>query len=182
MDRVATALQRDGVHAGDVIALCGLTTPQRRRFSSEGCARGRLWHPSHLRSHRLRSRRCCATRMPDCSFHAAAAPLVPAHIKGRCIALEAGAPGTPFDDWLAAPGSTPMPVAVKPEWPFNIIYSSGTTGTPKGIVQAHSMRWAHSARTGYGYGGDASRCCPRHCIPTPRWSFFPALAWVAPWY
>ena len=49
-------------------------------------------------------------------------------------------------DWLAPADAQPRPVQIDPGAPFNIIYSSGTTGTPKGIVQSHRMRWAHVHR------------------------------------
>ena len=47
--------------------------------------------------------------------------------------------------WGDQPG-VPTPANVTPGDPFNIIYSSGTTGEPKGIVQPHLMRWMHVRR------------------------------------
>lgn len=83
-----------------------------------------------------------------------------------------------FDAWLAPAGTKPAPVTVTPQMPFNIIYSSGTTGTPKGIVQPHGMRWLHMQRANaYGYDRGAVTL-----LSTPLYSnttlvsLFPTLA------
>ena len=63
---------------------------------------------------------------------------------------------TGFSAWLAPAGARPQPVVIQPGWAFNLIYSSGTTGTPKGIVQSHAMRWAHIQRASLnGYSAEA---------------------------
>ena len=147
MDRVAVALHRDGVQAGDVIALCGSATPLQAALFLGGLRAGAVVAPLASSVTPL----IFASMFRDAGARmlfvdATAAALVTADMKPRCIALDAGAPGKPFDEWLAAPGARPRLVTVEPESPFNLIYSSGTTGTPKGIVQPHVMRWMHMLR------------------------------------
>jgi acyl-CoA synthetase (AMP-forming)/AMP-acid ligase II len=87
-----------------------------------------------------------------------------------------------FDDanMAKAPVGEARPAEFEPApaHPFNIIYSSGTTGSPKGIVQPCSMRWVHMQRgPAYGYDQDSITL-----VSTPLYSnttlvsFYPALA------
>ena len=72
-----------------------------------------------------------------------------------CIAVFHDAPGwVGFDHFLAGAASTPPLANCHAALPFNIIYSSGTTGLPKGIVQSHRTRshWAMFNAIEQGFG------------------------------
>ena len=82
-----------------------------------------------------------------------------------------------FADWLAPEDARPAAVSIRPEDGFNIIYSSGTTGTPKGIVQSHAMRWAHISRNAAGFGEAVTMIATPLYSNTTLVSFLPTLGW-----
>ncbi|MBA2674260.1 AMP-binding protein [Ramlibacter sp.] len=172
MDRVAAGLQRDGVRPQEAIAICGANSIAYAAVFlgavRAGCAVAPL--PTGSLPVQL------AGMAADCGarllFTDETAPAFDS--AARRIRMDQGG----LDAWLPPAGTRPTPVEVQPEWPFNIIYSSGTTGTPKGIVQPHFMRWLHVARAAlFGYGtGSVTLVATSLCSNTTLVSFFPALA------
>ncbi len=55
---------------------------------------------------------------------------------------------SPLEDWLTAGSTAPAAASIVPDDEFNIIYSSGTTGRPKGIVHDHALRASSALRLG----------------------------------
>jgi long-chain acyl-CoA synthetase len=179
MDRVAAALQRDRIGPGAVLAVCASNSVDYATLFlgalRAGVAVAPL-APSASAESLLTMLTDASPRLLFVDGHAAGhLESVMTRLPCPVVSLDKDASGG-FADWLS--DSRPAPVAIQPEWPFNIIYSSGTTGEPKGIVQSHAMRWAHVRRSaGYGYADQA-----RTLISTPLYSnttlvaFLPTLA------
>jgi len=181
MDRVAAALQRDGVLPTQSVAICASTSIAYAAVFL-GCLRAGVAVAPLATSSTAEG---LAAMLEDAGarllfLDRAAAELL-APVAGEMaavrVALDGSDAGIALSDWLAAPGAAPAAVALQPEWPFNIIYSSGTTGTPKGIVQSHAMRWAHVQRGSlFGYGPETLTLCATPLYSnTTLVSFLPTL-------
>ena len=164
MDRVAASLQRDGLGPGDVVAICAGTSIEYV-LAYLGALRAGVavapLAPSATAEHLSAMLDNCGARLVLRDRAIASQWPLQAGAALRCVALDdAPEAGTPWSAWLADPGVQPQAIAPEPDWPFNVIYSSGTTGVPKGIVQSWAMRWAHVRRAvTNGYGPDAVSLC-----------------------
>jgi long-chain acyl-CoA synthetase len=173
MNRMAAALQRDGVQSGDSIALCAQASVNYAAVFLGALRAGVVVAPLAPGSTPESLARMVRDADAKLVFTDAGCAALLRGVDAQCVMLDDG-----LGSWLGESGMAPQAVVVEPTWPFNIIYSSGTTGEPKGIVQSHGMRWMH-VRRGAAYGYDGSTVT---LLSTPLYSnttlvvFFPTLA------
>ena len=168
VDRVAAALQRDGLAKGDAVAIVALSSIEYACVFigalRAGCVPAPLQPSATSEQLMAMIADCGAPILFHDSGNDVAVPV-------RKVALEA------LGAWLAPEGAQPSPVEIAPGDPFNIIYSSGTTGNPKGIVQPHEMRWAHISRAAAGFGDAVTMIVTPLYSNTTLVSLIPTLAW-----
>ncbi|WP_432814191.1 class I adenylate-forming enzyme family protein [Sphingorhabdus sp.] len=168
--RIAAVLQRDGLQRGQAVAILGTSNiPYALVYlavvRAGGCAAPLTTSatPAQL----------AAMFKDSGAMHLFVDAAKLADLEGvalgnvKIVMLENAVDDHPaLADWMAEEGArfdaTP-PAATDP---FNIIYSSGTTGTPKGIIHSHGMRW-HQMAGGFKsiYNRDT-----RSLVSTPLYS------------
>jgi acyl-CoA synthetase (AMP-forming)/AMP-acid ligase II len=186
VDRMAAQLQADGLVKGQAVAILGTTSVRYAlaylaAIRAGGCAAPLTTSaaPSQLEA-----------MLADCgAMHLfidaeKLGDMDSVHISQSHIVMLDGPSGKWPDifNWMAADGTTLRDLGAGSTDPFNIIYSSGTTGTPKGIIHSRGMRWKQTAvgeRTGYSAPDAAAM------VATPLYSnttlalVLPALAYGA---
>ena len=139
MAATAERLADAGVGRGDVVAICAFNSAHYVVAYMAAVAMGAVVAPlpqSASADSLTRMVADCDARLvlvdaETSALFAADAIRAPVHDLGAITAAH------PHDEALF------MWPRLDPDERFNIIYSSGTTGTPKGIVQSHAMRDTH---------------------------------------
>ena len=183
MDRVAAALKRDGIKPQQAIAICAYSSVHYAAIFLGALRAGVVVAPLAPGStpEQLQGMLTDADAKILFTEEATGEAVKAAEaLNIKRVSLDGSPVGQQLKDWVAPAGTTFKEVKPKPDWAFNIIYSSGTTGTPKGIVQPHKMRWAHVRRGGdayqYGPGGTTILATPLYSNTTLV-VFFPTIAW-----
>ena len=173
MDRIAGRLQADGLMPGDRIAVCAGTSIDYAATFLGALRAGVAVAPIAPSSTPEQIAAMIADSGAPIFFTdgTVLATLSAQTVTARTIRLDL----PEFADWIG--DASFVPVTVDPKAPFNIIYSSGTTGTPKGIVQSHAMRWGHiigGVKLGYDGRAVALLSTPLYSNTTMA-TFMPAV-------
>jgi long-chain acyl-CoA synthetase len=178
VDRTARALTASGVAPGDCVAILGPNSAAYLQVMF-GCLRaggcitplpGLASEDSLLRMLAdCRARFLFVHHQSDLAI-AQAAQALPGSADLTVVTLKpSGGALLDLESFIAereglAGGASPRP---EPGWPFNLIYSSGTTGAPKGIIQDRGFRAqeAQDMAAAFNLGGDT-----RTLVSTPLYS------------
>lgn len=182
VNRVANALIGMGVAKGDRVAMLAPNSAEYAEVFIGTLRAGAVITPLST----LAASEALEKMLLDCGarvffladqYRDLAAPFL-AGLPAQTVALDFDAGLPRYDDLLARADTSDPAVPVTLDDPCNLIYSSGTTGTPKGILHNHWMRAAQMSRVGpNGYTDDDARTL----ISTPLYSnttivcFLPAL-------
>jgi acyl-CoA synthetase (AMP-forming)/AMP-acid ligase II len=157
VERIAAQLQADGIKKGQAVAILGTSTVRYAlaylgAIRAGGCAAPLTTSATPAQLEAMIKDSGAAHLFIDAPKLAdlAGRDLPPLNI----IMLDAQlGDHRDIEQWMAAAGTQAAPHGCSPADPFNIIYSSGTTGTPKGIIHSRAMRWLQAmVGTGTGYG------------------------------
>ena len=132
-DRLGAALQRDGLCKGAAIAICAAASLEYIALFLAASRVGVVvapvpaWLTFEDRVALMRDTGAQRLFTDDALLAQAS--------DGRAVMLD------DLEAWTAPPGARPKPVQVLPEDAHCLMYSSGSTGAPKGVIQTYQHRW-----------------------------------------
>ena len=164
-DRLAASLQRDGLDKGDAIAICAGASLEYVALILAASRVGVVVAP-------------LATWLkPDGLIALAQDTGARRLFTDNPLLVEAwGERAVMFDDlpgWMAPQEARPKPVQIVPEDAHCLMYSSGATGAPKGVIQTYMHRWRLLTVVGATHRES-------YLVSTPLCSSVTAFAWAKP--
>ena len=132
-DRLGAALQRDGLGKGAAIAICAAASLEYITLFLAASRVGVVvapvpaWLTFEDRVALMRDTGAQRLFTDDALLAQAS--------DGRAVMLD------DLEAWMAPSGARPKPVQVLPEDAHCLMYSSGSTGAPKGVIQTYQHRW-----------------------------------------